>query len=221
MNKRLIKLGFIILALSIIAKSLFVVAQNIKIDDFQKSAVIFVIDASSSNQDKLSDEIKYVKTLCAVLDPEDAVKIIKVSQSSYLIYEGSSADNAAIAKSIESFASNKKYNYTSYGEAMKKAMGYCLTMKKEGYRPSVVVIGDLKNEGILSKQLNWETFPENVKKVQKYVPELAMMFIYAGPEKLDMVKTKLSPILGETRLVVANEAMLDKSNSRFLKAIGR
>ena len=48
-----------------------------------------------------------------------------------------------------------------------------------------------------------------------------MMFVYAGPEKLDLVKTKLSPILGETKLVIANEAMLDKSNTRFLKAIGR
>ena len=221
MNKKLITMGFIILAMAVIAKSLFVIAKNIKIDDFHKEAVIFVIDSSASNQEKLSDEIKYVKSLCAVLDPEDAIKIIKVSQSSYLIYEGNPGDSVGIGKAIEAFANNKKYNYTSYGEALKKAMNYCLAMKKEGYRPSVVVIGDLKNEGILEKQLNWETLPQNIKNIQKHIPELAMMFVYAGPEKLDLVKTKLSPILGETKLVVANEAMLDKSNTRFLKAIGR
>ena len=48
-----------------------------------------------------------------------------------------------------------------------------------------------------------------------------MMFVYAEPEKLDFVKTKLNPILGEQKLIVANEVNIDKVNSRFLKAIGR
>jgi hypothetical protein len=221
MNKRLIKVGFIILAMAVIVKSLFVLAKNIKLDEFHKSAIIFVIDASASNQKKLPEEIRYVKSLCAVLDPEDAVKILKVSGSSYLIYEGNPGDAQGIEKAISSFANNTKDYSTSYGEGIKKALGYCLTMKKEGYRPSVVVIGDLMNQGTLSKQINWETLPQNVSGVQKYIPELAMMFVYAGPEKLDLVKTKLSPVLGETRLVVANEAMVNKSNVRFLKAIGR
>ncbi len=221
MNKKLITIGFIILTMAIIVKSLFVVAKNIKIDDFHKAAIVFVIDSSLSNQKNLPAELKYVKSLCAILDPEDAVKIIKVSKSSYLIYEGTPADVQGITKAVESFTSNKKDNYTSYGEGIKKALGYCLTMKKEGYRPSVVVIGDLANEGILSKQLNWETLPQNIKNIQKYAPELAMMFVYAPPQKLDIVKTKLAPVLGETRLVTANAAMIDKSDRRFLKAIGR
>lgn len=221
MNKRLIKIGFLILAMTVIVKSLFVIGKNIKLDDFHKSAIIFVIDSSASNQKKLPEEIKYVKTLCAVLDPEDAVKILKVSDSSYLIYEGTPGDTQGIEKAISSFSSNTGNYMTSYGEGLKKALGYCLTMKQEGYRPSVVVIGDLMNQGILSKQINWETLPQNIQNVQKYVPELAMMFVYAGPEKLDLVKTKLSPILGETKLVVANEAMINKSNTRFLRAIGR
>ena len=94
-------------------------------------------------------------------------------------------------------------------------------MKKEGYVPAVVVIGDLENEGDVEKQINWDTLPENVKKVQEYVPEIAMMFVYAHPEKLDMVKTKLNPVLGEQKLIVANEANVDKAKRRFLKAIGR
>ena len=221
MNKRLITIGFLILAIAVIAKSLFIAGKNIKLDDFHKSAVIFVIDSSASNQKKLPEEIKYVKSLCAILDPEDAIKILKVSSGSYLIYEGNPSDITGIEKAINSFTNNKNDYTTSYGEGIKKALGYCLTMPQEGYRPSVVVIGDLLNEGTLSKQINWETLPKNVKQVQKYIPELAMMFVYAAPEKLDMVKTKLSPVLGETKLVVANEAMVDKSSRRFLKAIGR
>ena len=221
MNKRLITIGFLILAIAVIAKSLFITSKNIKLDDFHKSAVIFVVDSSASNQKKLPEEIKYVKSLCAILDPEDAIKILKVSSGSYLIYEGNPSDITGIEKAINSFTNNKNDYTTSYGEGIKKALGYCLTMQQEGYRPSVVVIGDLLNEGTLSKQINWETLPKNVKQVQKYIPELAMMFVYAAPEKLDMVKTKLSPVLGETKLVVANEAMVDKSSRRFLKAIGR
>jgi hypothetical protein len=48
-----------------------------------------------------------------------------------------------------------------------------------------------------------------------------MMFVWAHPEKLDMVKTKLNPILGEKKLIVANETGVDKANRRFLEAIGR
>lgn len=221
MNKKLITIGVLIFAIAVIAKSLFVISKNIKLDEFHKSAVIFVIDSSASNQAKLPEEIRYVKSLCAILDPEDVVKILKVSSGSYLIYEGNPSDMVGIEKAINSFSNNKTDYSTSYGEGIKKALGYSLTMKQEGYRPSVVVIGDLKNQGVISKQLNWETLPQNVKNVQKYVPELAMMFVYASPEKLDLVKTKLSPVLGETRLVVANEVMVNKSGTRFLKAIGR
>ena len=221
MNKRLITMGFLILAIAVIAKSLFVISKNIKLDDFHKAAVIFVIDSSVSNQKNLPEELKYIKSLCAILDPEDAIKVLKVSSESYLIFEGNPSDTTGIVKAVESFTNNKKDNRTSYGEGIKKALGYCLTMQQEGYRPSVIVIGDLANEGILSKQLNWETLPQNVKNVQKYAPELAMMFVFAPPKKLDLVKTKLSPVLGETRLVIANAAMVDKSNRRFLNAIGR
>ena len=94
-------------------------------------------------------------------------------------------------------------------------------MKKEGYIPAVVVVGDLENEGDVAKQINWETLPQNVKTVQQYAPEIAMMFVFAHPEKLDLVKTKLNPVLGETKLIVANEQNVDKANRRFLEAIGR
>ena len=48
-----------------------------------------------------------------------------------------------------------------------------------------------------------------------------MMFAYADPEKLDYVKTKLNPVLGEKKLIIVNEITVNKSQRRLLEAIGR
>ncbi len=222
MNKRLITIGLLILGIAIIGKLLFVAAKNIKVDDFHKAAVIFVIDSSASNQKMLPDEIRYTKSLCSILDPEDEIKILKVSEESYLIYEGSPSNTKGITKAVEAFTQYNAKDYgTAYGQGLKKALDHCLTMKKEGYVPAVVIIGDLENEGAIEKQINWNTLPDNIKAVKEYIPELAMMFVYAHPEKLDLVKTKLNPVLGEKKLIVANETNVDKANRRFLEAIGR
>ena len=222
MNKRLIIIGVIILIASIVIKLLFVALKNIKVDEFHKSAIIFVLDSSASNQNMLNQEIKYLKSLCSILDPEDEIKILKVSEDSYLIYEGTPADSSGITKAVSKFTQLEKDAYgTAYGTALKKSFSHCLTMKKEGYNPSIVVIGDLENEGKAEGQINWDTLPENVKNVQQHIPELAMMFVYAHPQKLDMVKEKLTPVLGEKKLVIANEENTDKSQRRFLSAIGR
>lgn len=221
-NKHLITIGFLILAVSIVGKLIYSGLKNIKVDEFHKSAIIFVVDSSASNQKMLPTEIKFLKSLCSLLDPEDAVKILKVSEKSYLIYEGSPSDATGITKAVEAFTKYDKKDYgTAYGEALKKALDHCLTMKKEGYVPSVVIIGDLENEGDINKQINWETLPNNIKAVKEYIPELSMMFVYAHPEKLDLVKTKLNNVLGETKLIVANEQNAQKAQRRFLEAIGR
>ena len=56
---------------------------------------------------------------------------------------------------------------------------------------------------------------------KKYIPEISMMFAYADPEKLDYVKTKLNPVLGEKKLIIVNEITVNKSQRRLLEAIGR
>ena len=94
-------------------------------------------------------------------------------------------------------------------------------MQKEGYKPAIVVIGDLENEGSADKQINWDTLPENIKNAQEYMPDLTMMFVFAHPEKLDMVKEKLTPILGEKHLIIATEQVANKISTKFLEAIGR
>lgn len=222
MNKRFIVLGILFVVIAIVCKLLFVALKNIKVDEFHKAAVIFVVDSSASNQKALPEQIKYIKSLCSILDPEDAIKILKVSQSSYLIYEGSPGDSSGITSAVKEFTKYDEKDYgTAYGEALKKAFDHVLTMKKEGYVPSVVVIGDLENEGDSAKQINWDTLPDNVKKVQEYAPDLAMMFVYAHPEKLDLVKTKLNAVLGEKKLIIANKENVDKARTRFIEAIGR
>ena len=46
-NKRLIIIGILILAISVIGKLLYCAIKNIKIDDFHPASIIFVIDSSA------------------------------------------------------------------------------------------------------------------------------------------------------------------------------
>jgi hypothetical protein len=94
-------------------------------------------------------------------------------------------------------------------------------MYKEGYVPAVVVIGDLENEGSTEKQINWQTLPNEVQSVKNKADNFSMMFLYAKPDKLDLVKETLGPVLGENKLIIGNEVTTSKSLRRFLNAIGR
>ncbi|MCD8378032.1 MAG: VWA domain-containing protein [Candidatus Gastranaerophilales bacterium] len=221
-NKRLITLGIIILCISIAAKLVLSGLKNIKVDDFNPAAVMFVVDSSASNQKKLPLQKKFLKQICSQLDPEDQIKIIKVSQEAYMIYEGSPQSSSAITKSMEAFTKYEPEAMgTAYGDGIKKAFSYALAMQKDGYTPAIVVIGDLENEGDTSKQINWDTFPQNVLSAKKYAPDVVMMFLFAHPQKLDMVKEKLNPVLGEQKLILAPEQNVDKSLRKFINALGR
>ena len=222
MNKRLIILGIVILLTCVVIKLAWAGLKNIKVDDFHPAAVMFVVDSSASNQRKLPEQKKFLKQICAQLDPEDQIKIIKVSQDAYIIYEGSPQNTSGITKSMEAFTQfEPEAMGTAYGEGLKKAFANALTMKEEGFVPAVVVIGDLENEGATEKQIDWNTLPQNIKNVQKYAPDLSMMFIYAHPKKLDMVKENLGSILGESKLILAPEQNVDKALRKFIGAIGR
>ena len=196
--------------------------SNLKVDDFHKAAVIFVVDSSASNQKDLPAQKMLIRQLCSMLDPEDHIKILRVSEDSYLIYEGSPQSSSDVRKSMEKFTQldSKEYG-TAYGLALEKAFKHAITMDKEGYIPAVVVIGDLENEGDTNKQIDWETLPEDVSNIKNLADDFTMMFLYAKPEKLDLVKEKLNPILGENKLIIGNEVASNKSLRRFLNAIGR
>lgn len=222
MNKRTTKLIIIFIALAVVLIGLICAFRNIKLDEFHPASVIFVVDASASNQAKLEEQKKFVKQICNRLDPEDKIKIIRVSQDAYLIFEGSPHNSKNITDSMNEFT---KYNSnewgTAYGSGIDKAIGYCETMYKNGYRPSIVVVGDLENEGDVSKQINWNTMSAKIKKLQNTVPEFSMFFAFAHPQKLDIVKSKLSPVLGENNLVISTEQTVDKSLNQFLNVIER
>ena len=48
-----------------------------------------------------------------------------------------------------------------------------------------------------------------------------MFFAFAHPQKLDLVKSKLAPVLGESKLIISTEQNIDKSINKFLTEIGR
>ena len=196
--------------------------SKVRVDDFHKAAIMFVVDASASNQKQLPAQIKVIKQLCSMLDPEDQIKILRVSESSYLIYEGSPQSSSEIRKSMNKFTQYDSKEYgTAYGLSLQKAFNHALNMNKEGYIPAVVVVGDLEAEGDVEKQINWETLPDEVAKIQEQTGNFSMMFLYAAPEKLDFVKEKLTPVLGEDKLVIGTETTASKALRKFLNAIGR
>ena len=222
MNIKIIKLGIIGIILVFLIFVFVSCCKNIKIDEFTPSAVMFVIDSSASNQAKLEEQKKFVKQVCNRLDPEDKIKIIRVSEEAYLIFEGSPHSSKNITDSMNEFTKYDSKDWgTAYGIGLKKAFDYAKSMNKEGYTPSIVVVGDLENEGKVEKQVNWNTLPNDIKSIQNLAPKFAIMFAFAHPKKLDIVKTKLGPVLGETRLVISTEQNLDKSINKFLSAIER
>ena len=221
-NKRLIILGILIVAVSVVGKLLWSAMSHVKVDDFKPAAVIFLVDSSASNQNALTEQKKTLRQICNLLDPEDQIKILRVSEDAYLIYEGTPFNGSGITKALDAFTAYDSKDYgTAYGLAIKKGFNHALSMQKEGYTPALVILGDLENEGAVEKQINWDLLPKNVETAKQYMPDLAMMFLYAHPEKLDQVKEKLSPVLGEKKLIVSPEQNTDKAIRQFIHALGR
>ena len=209
--------------LVIIALLAFIGISQVKVDDFHKAAIMFVVDSSASNINMLPDETRVLRQLCSMLDPEDHIKILRVSESSYIIYEGSPQSSSAIRKSLEKFTQYDEKEYgTAYGLSLKKAFNYAVNLYHDGYTPAVIVFGDLENEGKVENQINWNTFPSEVAQVKAQTDgKLSMMFLFATPQKLDYVKEKLTPVLGEEKLIIGNETTDQKELRKFLNAIGR
>lgn len=218
-TKRLYILSAIIVIAVLIICGIISLVGNIKVDDFRPAFIAFVID-SSENNTKIEAQKKFIKHFCATLDPDDRIKILQVSKDSYLIYEGSPQSLNEITKSLNCHVKvrNTK-NGVAYDEAIKKSVQHCLVMKKDGYIPAVVVIGALENGE--KDAIDWKTLPSNIEKTLKYMPDFSMAFLWAEPKRLDTVKVKLTPILGENRLIISTELTVDKVSRKILKAIGR
>lgn len=212
-------LTFIVIVVTLIICGIIGFLNKIETDNFKPAFVAFVVDASENNT-KLDSQKKFIKQFCAMLDPDDRIKILQVSSDAYLIYEGSPQSLSEISKSLNSYTNSKKAQKTAvYNVAIKKSIQHCLVMKKDGYVPSVVVIGNL--ESGQKDAIDWNTLPLNIQKSLKYMPDFSMAFLWAEPKRLDTVKVKLAPVLGENQLVVSTELTVDKVSRKILKAIGR
>ncbi len=221
MNNTIKIIIFAIILLIAIGLGIFGLSQ-LKVDEFRKAAVIFLVDSSASNQKDLAAQKMIIRQLCSMLDPEDHIKMLRVSEDAYIIYEGSPQSGSDIRKAMEKFTQldSKEYG-TAYGLGLDKAFDHAINMSNEGYIPAVVIIGDLENEGDINKQIDWEALPSEVSNVRNKNEEFSMMFLYASPKKLDTVKEVLGPVLGENNLILGNEVTTSKSLRKFLHAIGR
>ncbi len=221
-NNNTIKLAlFATVFLLVIILGIFGISK-IKVDDFKKAAIIFVLDASASNQKNLTEQKLALRQFCSMLDPEDHIKILRVSEDAYIIYEGTPQAGSEIRKVLDKFTQYDPKEFgTAYGQGLTKSFTYLQGLTKEGYTPGIVVIGDLENEGHVSKQINWNTLSNDVAKMKKMNDNFSMMFLHAAPKKLDTIKEKLFPILGEEHLVIGNEVTTGKTSRKFLHAIGR
>ncbi len=167
MNKRQKMLIGVIVAVVLVVGLLAATLRKVKVDNFRPAAIMFLIDSSASNQKELPEQKKLLKQICNLLDPEDQIKIIRVSEDAYIIYEGAPINTTNIESAMNEFTKYDSKDYgTAYGVGLKKAFNYAQQMKKSGYIPSVIVIGDLENEGAVEKQLNWKTLPDDIKSVQ-------------------------------------------------------
>ena len=77
MNKRLITLGVLIFIGCVVLKFIWAGIKNMPIADFHPAAVMFVVDSSASNRSKLPEQKRFLRQICAQLDPDDQIKIIK------------------------------------------------------------------------------------------------------------------------------------------------
>jgi len=222
MNKKIITLGFVILIASIILKLAIVGIKNIKVDDFKPNAIVFLVDSSASNQALFQEQVRYIKQLCKLLDPEDYVEIYKISNDTYNIYTGSPANTAEMTKAIEKYAKVDVKEYgTNFKKGIKKTLGTCVKLKvNEKYdNCSVIVLGDLEDEA--GFKLDYKELTNTVVEAKNHIPDMVMMFAYAHPQKLELVRESVGNVLGNQNLLLVNEVMAGKFATQFLKAIGR
>ena len=156
------------------------------------------------------------------LDSEDQALIYVVTEDTYNVYNGVPHKLVAMREAMKkrSVIDEKSFG-TAYGLALKKAIGDALRYKQDGYKPAIVILGDLENEGDITKQINWNTLPKNIKRTMQYIPDLTLAFLYAHPQKLDEVRQTLLPVMSDKQMIIASEENVDQAVRKFLEAVGR
>ncbi len=222
MFKRTCSLGLLLVIVLYVVKLIAVGFMNMELKQFQPVATIFLLDTSASNKNLQHQQEQTILKVCKRLDSEDHAIIYVVTEDAYNIYNGKPNKLVAMKKAMETRGTyNTKSWGTAYGVALYKAVGDALRFKEEGYRPVIVFLGDMENEGDIKKQINWNTLPKNIKNTLKYIPDFTLAFLYAHPQKLDEIRQTLLPVLKEKQLIMASEENVDAAVRKILETVGR
>ncbi len=222
MFKRTCTLGLLLLVAVYALKLIIVGFQNLDLSEFKPVAAVFLLDVSASNRSLLAQQEQTILKISKRLDSEDQALIYVVTEDTYSVYNGNPHKLVAMREAIKKRgAFDDKSFGTAYGLALKKAIGDALRYKQDGYKPAIIILGDLENEGDITKQINWSTLPKNIQKTLNYVPDLTLAFLYAHPQKLDDVRHSLLPVIKEKNLIVASEENVDQAVRKILEAVGR
>lgn len=222
MFKRTCVLGLILFLTVYVTKLLVVGFKNMDLADFKPVATIFLLDISASNRALQSEQEQLILRISKRLDGEDHALIYIVSEDTYNIYDGNPHKLPQIKEAMKKRGEFDSKSYgTAYGLALKKAIGDALRYEENGYRPAIVILGDLENEGDIKKQINWNTLPDNIKNTKKYIPDLTLVFLYAHPQKLDSVRQDLLPVMDDKHLIMASQEGADIAVKKLMAAIGR
>ncbi len=213
----------LLLLISVYALKLIIVGfQNMDLGEFKPVSAIFLLDISASNRNMLAQQEQTILKISKRLDSEDHALIYVVTEDTYSVYNGNPHKLVAMRESMKKQGKFDEKSFgTAYGLALKKAIGDALRYKQDGYKPAIIVLGDLENEGDITKQINWSTLPKNIQKTLKYIPDLTLAFLYAHPQKLDDVRQTLLPVIKEKNLIVASEENVDQAVRKILEAVGR
>ena len=215
-------LGIILVVSLYLAKCLFVFLTGIQLAEFHPAGVIFVMDISNSNKLLRESEEKTILKICKSLDYEDKSKIYVLNDSAFVIYNEAPNKRASIKKAFLQHGNfDKNSKGAAYGVALKKAVDDALILKKQGYRPSIVILGDLESKGSLDKQINWEKLTQNMANTMKYIPDLSLVFLYAHPKILENSRDKLRNVIPDEQLFFASEETVNLTVERFIESIGR
>ena len=220
MFRKTCTLCFIFVVALYLFKCIFFLASKLQIADFKPVGVIFLLDVSASNKSLQMQEEKTIVRICKRLDIEDKVRIYIVKDDAYLIYNENPHKSGAIKRAFAEYGKFDSKSYgTAYGLALKKAVDDALFFKSEGYKPSIVVLGDLENEGDIRKQINWNKLPQNMQRTLKFIPDLSLVLLYAHPKKLDNAREKLKTVIPDKQLFFSSEENVDLTTRRFIKSL--
>lgn len=222
MFKKSLVLGLLLPIIALVVKFAVISMSKVELSEFKPVVAIFLLDISASNRDLLYKQQQCILKMSKRLDSEDHARIYVVTEDAYEVYDGAPHKTIAMREAINKRSEFDSAAYgTAYGVALKKAIGDALRYKMEGYTPAIIVLGDLENEGAINKQINWEILPKNLEQTLKYIPDLSLTFLYAQPQKLDEVRQKLVPVMGQKQLIIASEENVEHSLRKFSQMVGR